>query len=673
MRIGLTATAAAIVAAVAVSLGGVAISLSLDWTGTATDAAIVASTLSAAVVVAFAIVGAVIAGARPTNWVGRIMLLGATFWAVGSAGADLAVRGLVTAPGSVPGVAAWAIVGSALRGAGWYLVVIGVAMVFPDGHLVSPRWRWLPRLLAVGIACTVLGVITASDANLTDLGSWRNPIALPQSLQFLSGLLSFAGVAAGLVATVGAAAQLRARWRSGAPLLRQQLILLGAAVTLTIVAAPISLATNAGWVFSAAALPLPFIIGFAVLARGLYDLKTAANRTLVWTTLSLIVAGIYALIIASLSSVLHVSNTTWLAWVAAAVVALSFAPLRDALQRSVNRLTYGRWDEPYAVLAALGQRLEASTDTDRLLADAVTELRALGLDDVSIRDAQQQIVAGTTTPAGSTEVKLLAYGREVGTLSFHSPVGSLRRRDHQLIADLAGQLGGVLQTRELVADLQRALERLVLAREEERRRLRRDLHDGLGPSLAGHTLQLDVIASKLGNHVPVGDDIAQLRDQLRSTVLEVRRIVEGLRPPALDELGLTGALQQVLQRLSAGSHTAVELAVSPLPALPAAVEVAAFRVTTEAVTNAIRHAHASSCVVRIDAAGNLLRVRIRDDGTGLWATPAGGHGLQTMRERVEELRGRFCVESDGGTVVSALLPLSIATPLEPLESPGVAT
>lgn len=227
-----------------------------------------------------------------------------------------------------------------------------------------------------------------------------------------------------------------------------------------------------------------------------------------------------------------------------------------------------------------------------------------------------------------------------------------------------------MQTRELVADLQGALERLVLAREEERRRLRRDLHDGLGPALAGHTLQLDVIAGKLGNHVPVGDDIAQLRDQLRSTVLEVRRIVEGLRPPALDELGLTGALQQVLQRLSAGSGTAVDLEVSPLPALPAAIEVAAFRVTTEAVTNAIRHAQASSCVVRIDACGNLLRVRVHDDGTGLRGVPAAGHGLQTMRERVEELRGQFCLESDEGTVVSALLPLSIAAPLE---SPAVSS
>ena len=192
-----------------------------------------------------------------------------------------------------------------------------------------------------------------------------------------------------VVATVGAVAQLVSRYRRGDVFQRQQLRLFAAAALLPIVAAPIALTVGGGaWIFAAAALPLPFVIGFAVLARGLYDLRTAANRTLVWVTLSLVVAGCYALVIAGVGSLVHVDlRTAWLPWVAAAVIAISFAPLRDALQRGVNRLTFGRWDEPYDVLAALGQRLEATADVDGLLADVAAELESLGLREVSISDA----------------------------------------------------------------------------------------------------------------------------------------------------------------------------------------------------------------------------------------------------------------------------------------------
>ena len=141
------------------------------------------------------------------------------------------------------------------------------------------------------------------------------------------------------------------------------------------------------------------------------------------------------------------------------------------------------------------------------------------------------------------ELPLSAYGQPVGVLRYDTPATPLRNRDRQLLDDLAGHLGGVLHARRLTGELQQALERLVLAREEERRRLRRDLHDGLGPALAGHLLRLDLIASQVGDG-PGGAEIATLRDELRATVLEVRRVVEGLRPPSLDELGLAGALSE---------------------------------------------------------------------------------------------------------------------------------
>ena len=203
----------------------------------------------------------------------------------------------------------------------------------------------------------------------------------------------------------------------------------------------------------------------------------------------------------------------------------------------------------------------------------------------------------------------------------------------------------------------------MLAREEERRRLRRDLHDGLGPALAGHLLRLDVIAGELDASSPVAADVDALRTELRSTITELRRVVEGLRPPALDELGLAGALAQVTRRLTLGTAIEVDLSVGELPALPAAMEVAAFRIVTEAVTNAVRHSSASVCHATIVAEGRALQITVVDDGQGISGgeSVAGeslaGHGLQTMRERAEELGGQLQVTNGSGVTISASLPL----------------
>lgn len=658
-------TAAAVAAAVTGSLLGVAVS---TW-ATAPTGGTAASVLSDVVVLAFALVGAIVVAVRPDNRIGWIMLAGGAFWSLGNAGADLAHRGLVTEPGSVPGVSAAVIAGSVVRGLGWYLVTVALPVYFPDGRLASPRWRWLGRLVVVVLVAASVQPVLDPQADNNDVGSWQNPLGVHGPWLALDGLGFLLSLPLSLVVIVGAVAQLVSRWRWGDAFRRQQLSLFAAAALLPVVVAPIAFATGVGWAFSVAALPLPFTVGFAVLARGLYDLRTAANRTLLWVTLSAAVAGAYALVIAGVGAVLDIRGAIWLPWAAAAVVALTFAPLRDTLQRGVNRITYGRWDEPYDVLAALGQRLEATVDADRLLDDVVLELRALGLDGVALVDAEGRVVAGAdgdpTTPS-STEIPVSAYGERVGSLRYHEPVGGLRTRDRRLLDDLTAHLGGVLHAQRLTSDLRRARESLVLAREEERRRLRRDLHDGLGPALAGHLLRLDVVAATLEPGTAAHRDVDLLRRDLRATVLEVRRVVEGLRPPALDELGLVGALRQVLGRL--GSGLDVSLTSTDLPALSAAVEVAVFRIVTEAVANVSRHADAQHCWITLERTGSCLRATVRDDGRGGASASVAGHGLQTMRERAEELRGRLRVtSSDRGTTVVAELPL----PAQPRQRPRV--
>jgi signal transduction histidine kinase len=660
-RLSAWVTAAVVTAAVTAALGGVSVSL---WMNAEDGTSLVGPALSAAVAVAFTAAGAVIVFARPANRVGWLTMAGGVMWAVGSAGADAAYRGVVIAPHSVPAVAVWAIAGSAIRGAGWFTVVIGVPMVFPDGHIPATRWHWLPAMVAAAIGSAILGVLLAADANL-NLPRFRNPIAPPGHWQQLAGLISLLSLAFGAVAAGGAIAQLRRRLRQGGALERQQLSLFASAVALPIVVGPIVLLTGAGgWLFSAAALPLPVALGFAVLARGLYDLKTAANRGLVWLTLSALVVGVYALVIAGVGTLLHASGASWLPWIAAAVVAVSFAPMRDALQRGINRVTFGRWDEPYDVLATLGQRLEATADVDRLLADVVTELEdGLGLRDVAIADWRDRLLAGHMSQgAEPVAITLTAYGRAVGWLQYRAPDGQLRARDSRLLDDMAGHLGGLLHARQLTDDLRRARERLVLGREEERRRLRRDLHDGLGAALAGHVLRLEAIAGEACRGAEVAAGLEALREEMTDTVTGIRRLVEGLRPPALDQLGLAGAVTQASQRLAAGTGLTIEVAIAELPELSAGIEVAAFRIATEAVTNVIRHARASACSVSIASAGDMLRVAVRDDGIGARQHGGGpGHGLDSMRERAEELSGSLRLDLADGTTVIAELPLAPAT------------
>jgi signal transduction histidine kinase len=213
----------------------------------------------------------------------------------------------------------------------------------------------------------------------------------------------------------------------------------------------------------------------------------------------------------------------------------------------------------------------------------------------------------------------------------------------------------------LTADLQRSRERLVATREEERRRLRRDLHDGLGAQLAGLTVQAGLLRRLIPTDPAAADALAgELREELRAAIADIRRLVHGLRPPALDELGLAGALQRLAERSSGdGEGLRVDVEVDrSLPALPAAVEVAAYRIVQEALTNAVRHAGARRCRVRLGADGDDLLVEVTDDGLGLPEEPVPGVGLSSMRERAAEMGGGCRVEPapGGGTAVLARLP-----------------
>jgi signal transduction histidine kinase len=669
-------TAAAASAAVVLTLTGSAVAVAYDRAGTA----VFADTVSFGVVLAvIAVVGAVVVLAVPGNRTGWLLLAAGAVMGVGEAFTQAGIYGVRTSPGSVPAAGYLAATGPALQACGLLIAVVCVPTVFPDGHLPGPRWRWLPWAAAAAMACLFLGNLLSPSTNEDQLAGWHSPLGLPAGHGQLADALSVIGVFLAVAAAAGAIAGLVARWRRGGPLVRQQLLLLALAVCppALVLLAVIVIGPPPGWVFGLALLPLPVAIAVAILNHGLYDLRRAAHRTLMWLTMSGAVAGIYAVVVIASAALVPDHHAWWPSALAAALAALLLIPLRESLQRAVNRVVYGRWHEPYEVLAGLGERLEAAADVDRLL-DAVLAELTTGLDlrDVGVLGPDGTVVADATAPdspaaaaeghAGSrTAVPLQAFGVTVGYLAYRTDRG-LSVPEERLVRDLARQLGAALHARLLREDLLRARERLVLAREEERRRLRRELHDGIGPALAGLTLKTETARALL----PAGADGAsrQLHDlgeEIRRTVLDVRRLVEGLRPPALDELGLAGACAQAAGRLTAGTElTATVLASQDMPPLPAAVEVAAYRIVVEAVTNAVRHARARCCQVSMSYRDHALAITVTDDGMGLRATGSQGHGLAIMRERAEELGGTATVtNSSPGVTVQARLP-TLTTPAQ---------
>jgi signal transduction histidine kinase len=415
-------------------------------------------------------------------------------------------------------------------------------------------------------------------------------------------------------------------------------------------------------------LVVPVFTYIAILRYHLYDIDVVINRTLVYGALSACVVGIYVLTVVAFGALFQTQGNLAISLLATGLVAVLFQPLRSRLQRGVNRLMYGERDDPYAVISRLGRRLEATLAPDTVLPTLVeTIAQALKLPYVAILLKEGEgfrTAAAYGSPRGEPETLPLVYQREeLGRLllSPRSPGEGFSDADRRLLEDLARQAEVAVHAVRLTTDLQHSRERLVATREEERRRLRRDLHDGLGAQLAGLNVQAGTLRRLIPRDLDAADEVVvELGDELRSAIADIRRLVYNLRPPALDDLGLAEALRRLAERYgSEGEQLRVSVeAREDLPNLPAAVEVAVYRITQEALTNVARHAQARSCVVRL-VVNDDVALEIVDDGVGIPAERSAGVGLSSMHERASELGGSCVVQSvpKGGTQVLVRLPL----------------
>jgi signal transduction histidine kinase len=416
------------------------------------------------------------------------------------------------------------------------------------------------------------------------------------------------------------------------------------------------------FVYYMALLFMPFSIGIAVLEQRQRHLSTLFNRTIVYSFVTIFIMGMYVLIVGSLGILINNQNNIFISLLATGIVAVLFQPLRVKIQQSVNRLVYGDREDPYKILSGLTERLELTMKNSSVLPTIVEEAaKALKLPfaaiDIHVEGKFERIAAFGEDIHVNTEFPLKLQHETVGIfiVGTRSLEDTLPPEKVYLLNDLLRQLTMAVHAVQITGELQRSRVKLVSLREDERRRLRRDLHDGLGASLASISLQMDTLIYQ--NQVDAKDRLIELQGNLRSAVGDIRQLVYNLRPPALDELGLIFALKEMSYQFADSSVEITIEAPDEDMNLHAAIEVAAYRIVQEAVTNAIKHSNGSLCKVTIEPIAQHLVITIKDNGQGIPANHKSGIGLNSMRERAEEVDGKFTFKNENGTFIQVRLPL----------------
>jgi len=520
---------------------------------------------------------------------------------------------------------------------------------FPSGRITSRFGRILDRLLITGIALGLgAGLLGDWSLELARADGQARTISNPLTDGTVLGDVASAfTVAVPLVILVGIIAGLRIvrlawtatgierdqlRWRALGVVL--SLVLFPLAVT---EALPLAVNVIDGLLFTAT-LVIP------IVRYRLWAIDTIIRRSAAYLLVTVLVSGVFAALAVGVAALAgeRVGLVT-----AAVITALVFGPALRRSQHLVDELFYGHRSDPDRALSELSQHLDAVAAPGTVLTTVVTTVaESLRLPYVAIeRPGDGSVLArhGERQPT-DTELgrwPLVSQGTDVGTLVAAPRRGesTLDGRDRAVLADLARQAGAAVHAEALTADLAASRQRIVEAREEERRRLRRELHDGLGPLLTSVGLNLDAMRAQLTQGQ--GDPLALLaraKDASSQAIADLRTVVYSLRPPALDDLGVVGAITAHVRRLGDGSRIDIEVENHTLPALPAAIEVAMFRIAVEAVTNVVRHAGARTCRVRSCVIDGIAVVEVVDDGVAdlPWRP---GVGIVAMRERVAELGG----------------------------------
>ncbi|MFD0272957.1 sensor histidine kinase [Kitasatospora sp. NPDC127111] len=448
--------------------------------------------------------------------------------------------------------------------------------------------------------------------------------------------------------------------------------------------------------FTGSAIWMLGAVGYAFTRDRSRYLDRATRRMLSALALTALLIAGYLGIALLLRRALPQASTADAQLLAAGALAIGglLGPTTRWVLRAVDRFYYGDRARPYQVVRELAERLSRAVspaDAPPLLCDTV--VKALGLPGARVvlhtRNGPHELASAGIVGPNSQVFPLSYEGAVIGDLYAPPRAGQpvLDAQDHEVLSFLADQAAPAIASLRLYEELQAGRRQIVLAREEERRRLRHDLHDGLGPTLSGLRLGVDTARAAVPEDSSAARSLRAVSAGIGQAIVELRRITEGLAPAALARDGLAGALRRLVAGLD-GDRVRISLVLDPdpPPALPAAVEVAALRISGEALNNVLRHSGATEARLTLRVRPDEVVVEARDDGRGFpdpaaagaadaagagwpareadvdrWGGP--GVGLRSMAERAEELGGRFtAVNHEGGALVRAVLPRTPVVP-----------
>jgi signal transduction histidine kinase len=607
------------------------------------------------IVAAFTLSGAALIRLRPRNLIGWLLLACGVLQSVQTSCEAYGARALTDPDGSLPfgllamWVASWTWLPAVL------LPMLVLPPLYPTGKPASRFWLWHIWASLTGIGLLIASAATNPRVLDDTVQSARLPWDVPAWWVWTTGLLAAAilapAMAVSLVGTVVRAT--RARGPERAQLV--WLVCVVAAMLATIF-------LPVGYLFGATYALVPIAVVVGVLRYRLLGIEVAVRRTLLYAPLTLLVA----LTIGGLTTVLArlVPDGPLPLVLASAVVAVLVFPVATRLRRLVDRFVLGERVDPLAAVDRVGAGLEIATDDPvRSMLEAVAV--STGSSYIAVRDERERMVCCVGEPVtGTADMPLRHGGESLGTLSVGPRRGepTVTAEDARLLEALAPHIAVVVRSRRLTEDLAQERERVVAATLAERERLRQDLHDGLGPSLSGIALGLEAADHALDRDPATARDLlTRSRAEAEGAAREIRRVIDGLRPSALDRHGLADAVQETAFGLGLGRAGGPEFAleVDDLPALAAPVEEAAYRIVAESLTNVVRHSGARTCSVRLSRSDGELFVAIKDDGSGMQDSHGDGVGLESMRRRATEIGGRVSFElaHPHGTLVTAQLPL----------------
>jgi two-component system, NarL family, sensor kinase len=535
-------------------------------------------------------------------------------------------------------------------------------LLFPTQRLPSPRWR-IVLALTIASGLYQLGTGVLSTARMYDD---------PRAVSILSVGLDVEGTAysavmgwLGVLLTVAQLASLVIRYRRGTEQVKRQILwLLLALIVFVLINAQRYLTGSGAILLLLSSVVFPIAIGVAIVRYELFDIRLVLSRTVVYTATVIVVLSAYAVLVATLSSVISDQARRGAPVGAALIVAFAFNPVRLRVQRLVDRAFYGGRADPAGTARQVAAGLRQSDELTDVLERTRAALRLPWMALHQAPDGTQLAEAGSRSSGTSTAIDLSYRGSTVGTLHLQLRRGeaTLHEADRGTLELICTPLAIALHATALSGQVRQARTATVEAAAAERVRLQRELHDGLGPTLTSIAFRVDAAANTVRiDAETAGRLMREIGTDIRDAIDGVRRIVYGLRPIELDDLGLVGAIRQHLAvepTHDDGNKVAIKLQIpETMPDLSPAVELAAYRIVMESIANVLRHSTAHTVTITV-AANGRLDLAIADDGT---PPPAWrpGIGIRSLRDRAEELGGTACAGPVvGGWTVRAQLPLS---------------